>query len=75
VADMSDTILLSDDEIAGAVAGCAKGSPFGRERRASNRCTYSAVQPVAASGAWGFPKPELFNTVRCRVISTGGISF
>ena len=73
---MTGTVLLSDEELAGAFAGCAREAvdEF-HERRASSRWAYPAVQPIAPYGHWGFPKTEMFKYVRCHDLSTGGVSF
>jgi hypothetical protein len=73
---MSGTILLSNDELAAAFAGCTPEAAQGfHERRASNRWVYPAIQPLAPYGHWGFPKAEMFLAVRCHDLSTGGFSF
>lgn len=73
---MNDTLLLSDEELSGAFASCSREAveEF-HERRASNRWSYPAVQPVAPYGHWGFPKAGMFENVLCFDLSTGGISF
>ena len=73
---MSGTLLLSDDELDGAFAGCSREAVADfHERRSSNRWSYPAVQPLAPYGHWGFPNAEMFQQVRCHDLSTGGVSF
>ena len=73
---MNGTLLLSDDELSGAFAGCSPQAVADfHERRSSNRWLYPAVQPLAPYGHWGFPHAEMFQYVRCHDLSTGGVSF
>jgi hypothetical protein len=73
---MTGTVRLSKGELSGAFAGCTKEAAQSfNERRQSRRWSFPAVQPIAPYGQWGFPKPEMFNDVRCHDLSTGGISF
>ena len=72
---MNDTLLLSNDELTEAFAGCSPEAVADfHERRSSNRWSYPAVQPLAPYGHWGFPHARMFQMVRCHDLSTGGIS-